>query len=253
MTELINNKNIIIVIVIFVWFIILLLSLIFAYYNNPFELPVMKIKLDVSNKRLPDHIEYIEQWIINNKDVTPTKLFESKLKQWDEECLNYLDNKVWLFKKHKTEMYNGLREIVLSDCYTMFCFQIIRKQTRYSQVNYVKYPYVVENIENEYRYTTKQLEEVYNKLKDINFETTLTKYFSKSQRKLVTKEMKKKVMLRDNYTCQICGKYMPDEVGLHIDHIVSIHNGGKSVMSNLQVLCDKCNYKKGSKNKLNNI
>ena len=117
-----------IIIIIFVWFIVLLVSLVFAYYNNPFELPVMKIKLDVSNKRLPNHIEYIEQWIIDNKDVTPAKLFESKLNQWDEECLNYLDNKVWLFKKHKTEMYNGLREIVLSDCYTMFCFQIIRKK-----------------------------------------------------------------------------------------------------------------------------
>ena len=48
-------------------------------------------------------------------------------------------------------------------------------------------------------------------------------------------------------TCQICGKYMPDEVGLEIDHIVSIKNGGKSVPSNLQVLCSKCNGHKSSK------
>ena len=51
-------------------------------------------------------------------------------------------------------------------------------------------------------------------------------------------------MIRDNYTCQICGKYMPDGVGLHIDHIIPVSKGGKSVESNLQVLCSKCNGSK---------
>ena len=55
------------------------------------------------------------------------------------------------------------------------------------------------------------------------------------------------IMRRDNYTCQICGKYMPDGVGLHIDHILPISKGGKSVPSNLQVLCSKCNGKKSDK------
>ncbi|HIV17188.1 MAG TPA: HNH endonuclease [Candidatus Alectryocaccobium stercorigallinarum] len=63
----------------------------------------------------------------------------------------------------------------------------------------------------------------------------------------MTPELKKKIMIRDNYTCQKCGKYMPDEVGLHIDHIIPISKGGKSVPSNLQVLCSKCNGKKSNK------
>ncbi|MBR3025209.1 MAG: HNH endonuclease [Oscillospiraceae bacterium] len=53
--------------------------------------------------------------------------------------------------------------------------------------------------------------------------------------------------MRDNYTCKKCGKYMPDEVGLQIDHIIPIKKGGKSIESNLQVLCDKCNSKKSTK------
>lgn len=40
---------------------------------------------------------------------------------------------------------------------------------------------------------------------------------------------------------------MPDEVGLHIDHIIPINKGGKSVKSNLQVLCSKCNGSKSNK------
>ena len=63
----------------------------------------------------------------------------------------------------------------------------------------------------------------------------------------MTKELKDRVKTRNNYTCQICGKYMPDEVGLHIDHIIPIKAGGKSIYENLQVLCSKCNGSKGSK------
>jgi hypothetical protein len=85
------------------------------------------------------------------------------------------------------------------------------------------------------------------KLKNVGFEATLNDYNSKNQRKQMTPYIRKMIMERDNYTCQRCGKYMPDEVGLHIDHIVPISKGGKSVSSNLQVLCSKCNGKKGAK------
>ena len=40
---------------------------------------------------------------------------------------------------------------------------------------------------------------------------------------------------------------MPDEVGLHVDHIISISKCGKTVPSNLQVLCSKCNGSKSNK------
>ena len=76
---------------------------------------------------------------------------------------------------------------------------------------------------------------------------TLKKFNCQNQRSLMTKELRNYIMVRDNYTCQICGKYMPDEVGLHIDHIIPISKGGKSVPDNLQVLCSKCNGNKSNK------
>ena len=85
-------------------------------------------------------------------------------------------------------------------------------------------------------------------LEAIGYECTLRQYYSKNQRKLLTKELRREIMIRDNYTCQICGKYMPDEIGLHVDHIIPISKGGKTVPSNLQVLCSKCNGRKSNVN-----
>lgn len=86
-----------------------------------------------------------------------------------------------------------------------------------------------------------------DQLNEIDYACTLREYYSKNQRKLMTKELRRKIMIRDNYTCQCCGKYMPDGVGLQIDHIVPISRGGKTVPSNLQVLCSKCNGNKSNK------
>lgn len=68
----------------------------------------------------------------------------------------------------------------------------------------------------------------------------------------MTRSLREQIMKRDNYTCQLCGKYMPDEVGLHIDHIIPVSKGGKTVASNLQVLCSKCNGSKSNKLRKNN-
>lgn len=126
----------------------------------------------------------------------------------------------------------------------MFRFEIIRKQTRYKQTNYVKSPYIVQVSVGTYTFNLQTLQQRFVKLSNIHFECTLSEYHSKEQRKRMTKAFREEIALRDNYTCRICGKYMPDGVGLHIDHIIPIAKGGKSVSSNLQVLCSKCNGRK---------
>lgn len=65
----------------------------------------------------------------------------------------------------------------------------------------------------------------------------------------VTRAMRYDVLRRDNFHCVRCGRGKEDGVKLHVDHIVPVSRGGKSVMSNLQTLCEDCNYGKGNKYK----
>ena len=102
-------------------------------------------------------------------------------------------------------------------------------------------------IDSEHSVNLSWLMDRHNQLEKIGFAATLSDYYSMNQRKLMTRSLRKQIMERDRYTCQNCGKYMPDEVGLHIDHIIPIAKGGKSIPSNLRVLCSKCNGSKGAK------
>lgn len=55
-----------------------------------------------------------------------------------------------------------------------------------------------------------------------------------------------KVLSRDNFRCVFCGKSPATDLGtkLHIDHILAFSKGGKSVLENLQTLCENCNLGK---------
>jgi hypothetical protein len=70
---------------------------------------------------------------------------------------------------------------------------------------------------------------------------------------------RKKILERDNCTCQYCGVKVhdrstgnwntPDKA--HIDHIIPVSKGGMSEPTNLQVLCRTCNLSKNDKLVLN--
>ena len=57
-----------------------------------------------------------------------------------------------------------------------------------------------------------------------------------------------RILERDNYTCQICGKKVKgidsqtyDDDSHNIDHIIPKSKGGTDSYDNLRVLCRKCN------------
>lgn len=69
----------------------------------------------------------------------------------------------------------------------------------------------------------------------------------KRDNRYINNSLRAKIIIRDCSTCQMCGKNVRDDhIRVHIDHIVPLSWGGKTVLDNLQVLCSNCN--EGKKN-----
>lgn len=64
-----------------------------------------------------------------------------------------------------------------------------------------------------------------------------------------------KVLVRDNFRCVFCGKSPATDIGtkLHIDHIAPFSKGGKSMLENLQTLCEECNLGKSDRVVINMV
>lgn len=55
---------------------------------------------------------------------------------------------------------------------------------------------------------------------------------------------RKNLLIRDNYTCQYCGRRVHP---LTIDHVIPKNYGGKDTWENLVVACQACNHRKANK------
>ena len=219
--------------------LVTLIIFLIVYFVCPYKFPYKKISFNISSKRKPEMLDYIDNYLINHKNIEIMQTMVD-LEQWKLNCNEKISKSI--FKKHRYKQY---KKCLDED--NLFKFIFFRMKTRYRQENYVRYPYQVKEISQIFSTSYEFLNDRFLKLKDINFEYTLNEYNISNQRKLMTKELRNQIALRDNFTCQKCGKYMPDGVGLHIDHIVPISKGGKSVISNLQVLCSKCNGSKSNR------
>ena len=213
--------------------------ILYLVFRSPFHYPYFKYSFDVSGKRNPDINNLIDDFL-NHKNFIMINMHEENIERWKAECQWKIDKSV--LKKYRIRQYQK----ALDDS-RAYIFYLKRKQTRYVQRNYIRTPYTVLQTVNSFVCDYQYLANRNEQLKNINYECTIKEYNSKNQRNLMTNELRHQIIKRDNYTCRICGKYMPDEVGLHVDHIVPISKGGKTVPSNLQVLCSKCNGRKSNK------
>lgn len=67
-----------------------------------------------------------------------------------------------------------------------------------------------------------------------------------SLRKSISKSVRFEVFKRDSFTCQYCGKKVPD-VTLEIEHIKPVSKGGTNDLLNLVAACEDCNSGKSDK------
>ena len=218
----------------------LVVYIIYCVLKNPFSYPYFTYSFDVSGKRNVSIEECIDRFLLDEDNWNQLRVHQIGIQAWKQQKESYVQK--CILRKYRSKQL----EKVIDDEHA-YQFLLVRKQTRYQQQNYVRTSYKVDVIGDEWAVSWRWLVKRCEKLAGIGYETTLKEYHSKNQRKLMTPSLRRSIMERDYYTCQICGKYMPDEVGLHIDHIVPIAKGGKSVPSNLHVLCSKCNGRKGAK------
>ena len=67
------------------------------------------------------------------------------------------------------------------------------------------------------------------------------------QRRIMTDSLRYDIMKRDGFHCVLCGRGAEDGVKLHVDHIIPVSKGGKTVPENLRTLCENCNLGKRDK------
>lgn len=63
----------------------------------------------------------------------------------------------------------------------------------------------------------------------------------------VTRDQLDILVEKARHTCAACGFQSVDFNGWHVDHIIPRSIGGADVEENLQVLCERCNSKKGAR------
>ena len=66
-----------------------------------------------------------------------------------------------------------------------------------------------------------------------------------THRNQISKSVRFSVLHRDNSTCVYCERSPADGVKIHIDHKVSLNDGGTDDLDNLVTACDECNLGKG--------
>ena len=207
-----------------------LIDYIINYYPNKI------ITIDITKKKNMNDDDLLDYYLINY-GTESIEHHIKVIKTWKDKKLAKLNQKK--------------RQKFLNKCsqnnYKAFTFEGVRTQTRYKQVNYQRYGYQTTVVSNSFYANEAYVLDRIKFLKSHNYNITYNNFNKTDQRKALTKNLRLKIIERDKYTCQICGKYMPDEVGLQVDHIIPVSQGGKSIESNLRVLCSKCNGKKGDK------
>lgn len=233
---LMENLNVVICVVV----ICVVICALHFIFKNPFNYPYFYTEFDVSRKRNVDIMDYVDRFLCDQNEWRAVVAHKRKIEDWKDACEDRIEKSIFRSIRRK-QYYKVLDD---ENAYKFFTY---REQTRYEQHNYVKQAYKTTVDDNSLFLSWHELRNRHERLARIGFEATLKEYHSKNQRRLMSPELRRMIMERDNYTCQICGKYMPDEVGLHIDHIIPVAAGGKSAASNLQVLCSKCNGRKGAR------
>lgn len=99
----------------------------------------------------------------------------------------------------------------------------------------------------EQSYHYGELKRFFDHTVELKAQRKTRQYQIKVERAKMTDSLRYDILKRDNFRCQICGSSAQDGVKLHVDHIIPVAKGGRTIASNLRTLCDRCNMGKRDK------
>jgi hypothetical protein len=134
-------------------------------------------------------------------------------------------------------------------------FEALEVSSRYTSYLEDNYYNVIESIKNEVVYLLFQNREFL-----MNFNIFISDVLpGKSERRNIPLWVKRSVKYRDRCKCVMCQKDLSGIMDVEenyenqYDHIVPLEEGGLNDISNMQLMCSKCNQKKGIQIYTNNI
>ena len=101
-------------------------------------------------------------------------------------------------------------------------------------------PYMSEKGIKSFTYSYEDLDHFYSQQNTMQIN-------AEEERGKMTPSLRYAVMQRDGFRCVLCGASAQDGAKLHVDHVLPVSKGGKTEISNLRTLCDRCNLGKGAK------
>lgn len=96
---------------------------------------------------------------------------------------------------------------------------------------------------NKRQYSLKEMKYYYEMILEKEKQKSTKEY----QRKMMTDSLRYDILKRDGFRCVLCGRTVNDGIKLHVDHIIPVSKGGKTVKENLRTLCEECNWGKSDK------
>lgn len=136
--------------------------------------------------------------------------------------------------KKETKLMDQFIDKPVIDPVFRCCIKYTSPQGRNAYFDYREYSF--QNLIQHYEQVCKNIEE-----------RSTQEYQRKRERSKLSPSLRYDVLRRDQFRCVLCGQTASDGVKLHVDHIVPIAKGGKTVMENLRTLCDRCNLGKSDK------
>lgn len=209
--------------------------------HNVLEREYSRKSLDIVNG--DDVIKYhIENDIKGLRTDIENSIYNiSLLDEYEKNVAKILEQESVNKTKYSDKKYKRIENIVLDKIiYTKKDFLINASLEVYYRSNGGR----VNESRNGFR-NYEELLELYKEWENGNkYEVT-----KRQERKIMNDDIRYNVLKRDNFTCQKCGITSKDGAKLEVDHIIPVSKGGKTVMSNLQTLCDRCNSGKSDKTK----